>query len=225
MAKKEIRFSVSNQKGLTSATWVCVSPKGKDDIYLACRELKGAIKVSLHESGRWRVAWDKEFLDKDAPQGSPLLTNRIISNWKEPEELCPGVILAFRILVPDCAIIVPKRIEQKPIFWIPAPPKGWAIEISMFLTYPEAKLTAWPGAGSMKTALVGKIELKNMKKVWVVYREIKLPPIKILNGGKARLFGKSEVEGLKTNGLRAILIAADEYGSRCFLESIIKKES
>jgi len=224
MAKKEIRFSVSNQKGLRAATWVCVRSTTNDNVYLACRELRRPLKVSLHESGRWRVAFNKEFVDKNLPSGSPLSTNRLISKWS-PKELCPGVILAFRILVPECTVTVPKRVERKPIFWIPAPAKGLAIEISIFLINPEAQLASWPGALSMKTSLVGEFELKSMKKVWVVYREIEMPQVRIRNNGKLVFFRKLTKEELKTNGLRTLLIADDIYGSRCFLEKVIKKKS
>lgn len=181
------------------------------------------MKVSLHQSGKWRVAFNKEFVEKNLPSESPLSTNRVISKWS-PKELCPGVILAFRILVPECTVTIQKSVGRKPIYWIPAPSQDMAIEISIFLTYPEAQIASWPGALSMKTSLVGKFELQSMKKVWVAYRAIEMPQLSIINDGKPVFFRKVEREELETNEIRALLIADDIYGSKCFLERIIKPD-
>ena len=224
MAKQAIRFSVSNQKGFRSATWNCFAQTHKDDFYLACREFKGAMKVSFHETGEWHVGFDEGFLDKNAPKDSPLLVDRFPSKWQEPKELLPGVRLAFRIIVPEYVITVPKKEEKRSLVWIPSPPLGKGVEISIFLTHPEAKVSSWPGANAMGTSLVGKIDLESGKKVWVVYRVIDLPPLMVpTTRVKPTLFRDLIPEELKGQGLRAIGAGEDNYGTWYFRECVVKK--
>jgi len=225
MTEQSIRFSVSNQRDLRSATWKLFSPKGKEDFYLACRELRGAIKVSFHQSGRWHVGFDETFLEKEAPEDSPLLDNRYLSKWPEPQELCPGVRLAFRIFVPEAAITVLKKEEEKSLIWIPSPSQGKAIEILIILTLPETKISTWPGAKSMGTSLVGKIDLDSGKKVWAVYRVMELPSLKHLENGKSTFFGNSSQKDLKGPGLRALIPVEFVDGSMGFLDATIEENA
>lgn len=223
MTKRAIRFSVLNQRGLRSATWNCFAHTHKDDVYLTCREMKGAMKVSFHESGKWHVGFDKTFLDKKAPKDSPLSKNRFPLKWPEPQELSPGVILAFRIIVPEDVINVPKKEERKSLVWIPSPPIGKAVEIAILLTHPEAKVSSWPGAKAMGTSLVGKIDLESGKKVWVVHRVIDLPPRMVpTTRVKPTFFRNLTPEEEKGQGLRAIGIGKHEDGSWYFCECLVK---
>ena len=223
MTKQAIRFSVLSKEGMRSATWICFSAKEKNDFYLACREFKGAMKVSFHESGRFRIAFDKTFLERKAPENSSLLIDRSPIKWSEPNKFCPGVILAFRIIVPEWVVTIPIKNAEKALIWIPAPPKGLAIEIAIFLTYQEATVSSWPGAELMKTALIGKIDLLNKRTVWIVYRVIELPPLKFPTGGRPIFFGRSSMEDLKKEGVRGILIGVNSDGSAYFFENTIKK--
>jgi len=223
MAERAIRFSVSNQRGFRSATWKCFAQTHKDDFYLACRELKSAIKVSFHESGKWHVGFDKTFLDEKAPKDSPLLKNRFPSKWQEPQDLSPGVILAFRIVVPELAVTVSIKGRRSSLVWIPSPPIGKAVEIAIFLTYPEARVSTWPGERAMKTRLVGKIDLESGKEVWVVHRVIDLPPLRLPTRGKGTIFRNLTPEEEKEGGLRALASGKDKYGTWYFLEYPVKK--
>lgn len=179
MPEEAVRFSVSNQRGLRSATWVCFAQTQKDDVYLSCREFRGAMKFSFHEKGKWHLGFDKEFLDRKAPENSPLLRDRFPIKWREPKELYPGIILAIRIIVPEYTITVPKKEERKPLVWVPSPPLKKAVETSILLTNPEAKIASWPGANTLGTSLIGKIELESGRKVWVVHRIIDVPPLRV----------------------------------------------
>ena len=223
MTKRAIRFSVSNQRGFRSATWNCFAQTQKDDVYLTCREFKGAMKVSFHETGEWHLGFDKTFLDKNAPKDSPLLIDRLPLKWQEPQELSSGIILALRILVPENVITVPKKEEKKSLVWIPSPPIGKTVEILIFLAPPEAKVSTWPGERAMGTKLVGKIELDSGKKVWVVHMVIDTPPLKHPAGGKATFFRDLTPEEEKGQGLRAIGIGKHEDGSVYLRECLFEE--
>jgi hypothetical protein len=223
MAEQAIRFSVSKQRRFRSATWKIFAQTHKDDVYLTCREFRGAMKVSFHESGKWHLGFDKTFLDKNAPKNSPLLVNRFPLKWQEPQELSPGVILAFRILVPEHVINIPKKEERKSLVWIPSPPKNKAVEIAIFLIHPEVKVSSWPGAKAMGTSLVGNIELDSGKIIWVVNRVIESPPLKHPPRGKGTFFRNLTPEQEKGQGLRAIGIGEHKDGSWYFRECLVKK--
>jgi hypothetical protein len=224
MPERAIRFSVLKQGRFRSATWKCFAQTRKDDFYLACREFKGAMKVSFHETGKWHSGFDREFLDKKAPKDSRLLIDRFPLKWQEPPELSPGVILALRILVPEYVITVPKKEEKRSLVWIPSPPIGKTVEILIFLTHPEVKVSSWPGANTMGTSLVGKIDLESGKKVWVVYRIIDLPPLKVPSTkGKATFFRDLTPEEEEGRGLRAIGTGKHKDGSVYLRECLVTK--
>lgn len=223
MAMRAIRFSALKQGRFRSATWNCFAQTRKDDFYLTCREFKGAMKVSFHETGKWHLGFDKEFLDRSAPKNSRLLIDRFPLKWRVPPELSPGVILALRILVPEYVIIVPKKEEKRSLVWIPSPPIGKTVEILIFLTHPEVKVSSWPGANAMGTKLVGKIELDSGKKVWVVHMVIDLPPFKHPARGKPTFFHGLTPEDVKGKGLRAIGIGKHEDGSVYLRECLVKR--
>ena len=70
MPESAIRFTVRNQSGQRAATWKCWSPSGKEDVYVTCRDIHGALKVSLHETGRWHVAYFEGFFEESVLEDS-----------------------------------------------------------------------------------------------------------------------------------------------------------
>lgn len=224
MSGNDIRFSVRTPEGFRSATWKCFSLKGKDDFYLVCRELKGATKVSFHESGKWHIGFTKAFLEKEVSKDSPLSIDRYTSKWTEPNELSPGVTPVIRIIIPEFAIDVPIREEHKGLFWVPSPPKGMAIEILIFMTNSEARVMSLPDALAKMTSMIGKIDLASGKKVWVVYRVRDFPQFKLPTKTQATFFKSSPKENVVTGpGLRAIITMVNKDGSRFLVEMPIKK--
>lgn len=88
--KKPLRFAVG-RPGQRSSVWRLWANRGKDDVYVATRQSAGIFKVSLHESGDWRLEWvgddhgDVWFTtgEGDEPQG------RIIDRWSRPRQVRP----------------------------------------------------------------------------------------------------------------------------------------
>jgi hypothetical protein len=223
MAKQAIRFSVSNKEGRRSATWICFTPKGKSDLYLACRELKGAMKASFHETGRNYVHFDERFLEEHAPKNSPLSVDRSLLKWDEPKESDQKVIQLFRIVVPERAVTKPISDEEERVFWIPAPSGGFAVEVGIYLTRPPEKVSFLPSTETIKDTLIGTIDLLNRGKVLVTYRVIEFALLKLPEGGRPWFFGKSSMEGLKRPGVAAIIIAGpDDDGIFSFIECKVK---
>jgi hypothetical protein len=99
--KKPLRFAVG-RPGQRSSVWRLWANRGKNDVYLATRQSAGIFKISLHESGDWRLQWvrddhgDVTFTtrDGDEPQG------RIIDRWPRPSAGATGWTDALSIWVP-----------------------------------------------------------------------------------------------------------------------------
>jgi hypothetical protein len=51
-----LRFVVGHPEGLTSNSWIVWTSK-RGDVYISCRDNFTEAKVSLHASGRWRMAF------------------------------------------------------------------------------------------------------------------------------------------------------------------------
>src|SRR5262245_45167113 len=107
MPEQAIRFGVFDGSGLRAATWKCWSNAGKEDIYVSCRELQGALKASLHESGGWHFAYDSKFFDESIRPEDKSEKGRFIDKWRAPPPIAPGIILALRIVTPSPSVCTP----------------------------------------------------------------------------------------------------------------------
>lgn len=138
MPERTVRFAVKDESsGSRSSTWKCWTTvgTGKSDIYLTNRAIGRAFKASFHESGRWHVAFDKQFLEREVDDDSNGSKNRFIDTWPRPQQIGHGITLAYRIVVPRSAVNIPLTGGlRREVSWIPAPPPKKAIEISILIT-------------------------------------------------------------------------------------------
>ena len=219
MADSAIRFTVRNQPGLRAATWKCWSPPGKEDVYLICRELGGALKTSLHESGRRHTAYFGAFFKESIPEEHRTERGRFVDEWQRPKPIAPGVTLAYRIVTPWSSVTTPGE-ESTFIVNVPAPPEGRAIEFDVFLL--DKGVQGWPGKNSMKTELVGSYPLQSGTTIWVVWWEIPMPTIPPLQGKPNFYRGKS-LDDLKTGtGLRMLAFGNEPDGSKVIFDCVVK---
>ena len=141
--RKPLRFAVG-RPGRRSSVWRLWANRGKDDVYIATRQSAGIFKVSLHESGDWRLQWvgdghgDVWFTtrDGDEPQG------RIIDRWPRPPAGATGWTDALSIWVPALDVSeVPRDAEPgQDAQWVePAGPEA-AIEFRLVLVQPDRGL-------------------------------------------------------------------------------------
>ena len=178
MAVCSIRFGITDGKGHSAATWKLWTPNGenKSDIYLACRELGGALKASFHKSGCWRIAYIKETFEQKVEGTSAKHRNRVIDMWPRPKPIGEGITRAYCIVTPWSAVTSSiGNIKNNKIHWIPNAPKQKATEIDIIITALGISTTDWPGKRSMGTSLIGSLELENGERWWVVYRVIDMP--------------------------------------------------
>jgi len=183
---------------------------------VACREVGGAIKASLHESGAWHVAYTREFYGTKFPDEKKGEQGRFIEQWEAPSVLAPGVSLALRVVTPWQAVATPAGIVPD-IVAVPKPPEGRAIEFAVFLLSPGMANDGWPGMRSMGTAPVGDYLLENGSRVWVVWHEIAAPKI-ALPAGPGQFFKGKSTSDLKSDGLRLIVLGKEPDGSRALYD-------
>ena len=223
MSKKSIRFGVTDSKGNRSATWNCSAAKPpKNDIYLACREIGSIIKVSLHQSGIWRLAYEENFFEDNFGKIDEIDKDRAIEKWSKPPEIAPGVTLAFRVVVPWNSVRTPieNSIKQNTC-WVNKPPDGYAIEFYLLITAKGVKTTGWPGKDGMNSQLAGSFQLGSGENVWVVYREILMPKINQQSVNLKYFKGKNE-NTLKSNNLRMHALDIAEDGSRVLYDFYVQ---
>ena len=177
MPEKLLRFTITDGQDKRAATWKCWTNTGKSDFYLSCRELSD-IKISFHESGRWRVAYTQESFDNpDRWINRP--TERKMVSVECPLPFFPGCIMVLQIYTPSAAVSIPLQSMPKGTIFIPTATLSMFIETTLVMTSSDVAVTSWPSASTMKTSLVGYLRLANADTVWIVYRAIQPPPMHI----------------------------------------------
>lgn len=150
MPEKSIRFGVADtSKGLRGSTWKCWTQycKGKKDVYIACRETKGQIKLSLHQSGRWHFAFDSEKFSAMFDD-IPASASRVLGKWSRPAPIIENLTLACRILTPWNAVTILEQQFDSRVTWIVSAPSGYLIE--WLYSFPRRFLSAIYGLGAIR---------------------------------------------------------------------------
>ena len=220
MKRQEIKFGITADNR-RAATWKLVTPKSKSDIYLICRELGGAIKVSMHQTGSWHIGYTKEEGRKYFETEESFNQHKHIEIWPRPKQIAEGVILAFRIVTPFSSVTT--RIEKniKKIIWVPNCSEGLATEIDIIITPNYEGLDNWPGKKSMGTKIIGSYQLDNGETVWVVYWYIPMPNLSSMNGNAFQYFKGQNKSELTSNNLKAIIFADENDGSRTLFDCAV----
>jgi hypothetical protein len=216
MPEHSLRFGVTNGKGLRSATWKCwtISGTGKRDVYLLCRDVGNAIKLSMHETGRWHVG----FASRDLFDEANLPASRYLGAWEKPSPIVGPYILASRIHVPQNAVSTQDNDLESGIHWTAFPPDGKAVEFAIFLT--ERPHYGRPVVELIRerASLIGTLPLEGGGAVHLVSylrEKIDMGPSRSGKIGYFKGAGRDEV--LKGN--RAVVWDATADGSIMFVET------
>jgi len=193
-------------------------------VYLACRSLGGKLKASLHDSGSWHIGFLRTFVENEVADGDPKRENPYIDRWPRPNAIAPGVTVAYRIVVPTVAVNIPiTDVLPANIEWIPAAPKGKAVEIDVVFTGPSTKVSNWPGRNAMKTQLVGQLPLENGETVWIVHHITDVPPLPTPTGRVTRFKSGQDID-LTDSNVRAIVFGRSDDGSRFMIECLVRAD-
>ena len=221
MAEKSIRFCVADLcKSLRAASWKIWSRSNKNDIYIACRELNGAMKLSLHQSNQWHIAYDHEFFETKVPKNEIGKKDRFIHKWERPKEIGQGNVLALRIVTPWTAVGT-ELIPDSKVKYIAPPQITKANEVGVFISEPTTQVSNWPAKNSMNSQLVGSYTLPNESKLWVVYWECECPDFSGLPNKFKFFNGVSKSDVAET--IRAVVFGDHEDGSKVLYDLMGKK--
>lgn len=221
MPEKVIRFGITDGQGHRAASWKLWTPSRASDVYLACRELGGTLKVSLHETGNWHVAYSQTTFDADVYGIVPSQKDRFMDTWTRPKPIAPGVTIAFRIVTPYSAVTTPLYKPGKNITWIPNCPSPCAIEIDIILVSPTTPVTGWPGKNKTGTQFIGSYDLSNGDSVWAVYWIIDMPNLASATQGVGSFYRGRSKEDLKSGNLRAFVFGNEPDGSRVIYDCAV----
>lgn len=156
-----IRWAVGTPAGLRSQTWSLFGVTSDDDVYLGPRWQTHVIKLSLHRSGRWRMAWTDEYAKS---VGLPD-DNRVLTRWEPPGELRPGWRHAVTVLMTPESLMQqsPERRPNKVAFYPPPNPDG-ALWFRILIGQPGSELAV---TGAVE---VGTLHLPSGGMVGVIVR-------------------------------------------------------
>lgn len=137
-----VRFAVGPPDGLTSNSWRLWVKNG--DVYIKCRDNFTETKVSLHASGRWRMGFTTEAINKD-PSLLRFSQNRAWDVWDRPPGSVLNPIPAFRLifLSSELAVKPEQRLSQnwKDVIHIEAGPPGKLSMLTLFITQGDINLS------------------------------------------------------------------------------------
>lgn len=216
--ENSVRFCVANiEEKSRAASWKVFSPSKKNDVYVAGRELKGAVKISLHESNNWHLSYSPDFYEQKVPDDATTESGRFIYSWTKPGTIGHGVTLALRIVTPWTAIGTDLNYSKK-IHYIEQPAEGRAIEVGILIAEPNTKISGWPGKISMNSLLIGSYTLPEKSTVWVVHWEIECPDFSGFSC-QARMFNgvkKSDI----SESVRAMIFGDHSDGSKVLYDML-----
>lgn len=216
MAKKEVRFAVTDGTGRRAATWKLwvQTSKWGQEIYLTCRELGGALHTSFHATGHWHTTLSREAYERLKHDGSQPRVARHIEEWPRPAEVKPGIILAYKILTPWSATTTPFARGKKKIIEIPCALSGRANETMILIVR--------PGQLEIRNAsLIWQTDLAGGSKLVVVNHEIEMPTMPASASGAVRYFQGKTAADLESNNLRALAFTNDQNGHRIIMDAPI----
>lgn len=159
----KIRWASGSPDGPRSSTWEVVGATNSDDVYLGSRPLMGAMKLSLHKSDVWRLAFTKPVADKYLPPG----TDSLIARYTPTAPLAPGWHYAARVMTPSTtfgpAYNESRPRDRGPILFVESPlHERVHVEYHVLLGDSGA-----PVATMQRSKTVGRMRLSSGKQILI----------------------------------------------------------
>lgn len=135
-----LRFAVG-EPGRRGTVWRLWANRDKNDVYVSSRMSAGDLKVSLHQTGDWRLQFVK-------PEGPTKVfyrgigehrKGRVLDQWSRPAPNRIGWVHALSIVMPESHIsIVPEdTVKWDDVRWCPAPGPGTQVELEIKIVTPN----------------------------------------------------------------------------------------
>lgn len=127
-----LRFGVGEPNGRRSCSWGVMANSNSRDVYLGPRRGMNIIKMSLHKSGQWRLAYTTE-----GARALGIVGNRLIHAYEVPREMVPGWRMAAVIEIPESSLSTRTTPETGKVQWWPEPDVGFALMFQVWITDSE----------------------------------------------------------------------------------------
>ena len=211
LSKKDlnaIKFAIGGQDNIQS--WIWRMWVARDDVYLGAKNAFKVFKVSLHESGIWRIAFTSD-LNREDNQ-----SDRAIVKWNKPGEFTLGWTPSIGILI--SSIDAKRPFKKIPVIdpaieWFPPPEKNNKLVFKVLFSKPGFSEEDLKKVIIRGDQLVGKLIKKNCEIVWLIVREDKLTKIEIdkINDvmSKTKIHMKSGSTEDSLTDSRALLIVSE----------------
>lgn len=141
-----IRFAVGEPSRHAAVWKVWATPKNSS-VYVAIRSIGGYQKISLHQNADgsdWRVQWTAEHMREN-----PQIGDRVIDEWDRPPEVGEtGWRRGVSICTRHRDVVPAPSGESLPsdILWIPEPPDGYAMNVTVVVARPKNMFVDMKGA-------------------------------------------------------------------------------
>ena len=128
----EIRVATgTSDRQLSSAIWRIWQGKNNDDIYIAVRQIAGAVKCSLHPNRYCYVGFTKQFAELLKAGGRHVPPNRAWTSWERPVTPADGFLFVAEIWLPPAPIYTLSERVPKSMWLIEPPGEGKAVVINI----------------------------------------------------------------------------------------------
>ena len=168
-----IRFQVTASNARCSDVWRAWS--AGNDVYLAPRMKGGEFKFSLHHSGKWRLAFTREYAELMRGLGT-WNADRRVEALDRPPEHATGFTRAVCMYFPDSELRVPRTRQRKSgaVVQVPGPPAGGIRVVNLIFTTPQSRFTQIdpPPGASLGPEALAAWRLPNGETLWVVHFEL-----------------------------------------------------
>lgn len=127
---------------LNSRSSVWRATARRNDVYITATGLGQSMKLSLHKSGIWRLAFHSEQHAAQAgAAGTPEFNGdpRLVDRWEQPEGAA-GWMHALTVWVPHGHLTpLPEAIEDpyRPVTWLPEPAEGEMVGLHFAVVRPD----------------------------------------------------------------------------------------
>jgi hypothetical protein len=185
-------FAVGDETRRSSLWRTWGTPKG--DVFLVSCEVNSHFKLSLHppddrhRQSRCHLSYaHEESLDASEDGAHSLVVvdeppeefakarsdgyGRFNDVW-EPHEIAPGLVMPFRIGMPDSELRPLRRevLAEKSVRWLPAPGEGRSVEVAFMIADSRLSDDDVPGAESVGSRLLMRHEFSERRTLMIVWR-------------------------------------------------------
>lgn len=174
--KYTLRVAIGTPEALQSSIWRFWTQK--NEVYIAARELARLLKLSLHSSGIWRLAYVSvnKINDQLIEDNDP----RVMSRWKKPNEFKPGWTQCLDVIIPTVSLRKHFSLDKVDnpkgnIHWIAKLSNGYKQQIT--LLFADSSSRCLEEVTQDGDQVLGRFDLEDGRVAWIITRQSKMTEV------------------------------------------------